>query len=68
MYGGSGKTMIPRGVPRTFVRQIDKPFLNFVKSNQNQIVFTIFQYICNQTEFCLAPNQSERCNYNSNLV
>ena len=36
--------------------------------NQNQIVFTIFEYIWSQTKFCLIKNQSDKCNYNQNLV
>ena len=42
----------------------EKYFLNFVKSDPNQIVFTIFRLIYNQMLFHSAPNQSEKCKYN----
>ena len=32
--------------------------INLIKSTWNQIVFTIFQLIWNQTDVCLVPNQS----------
>ena len=46
----------------------EKYFLNRVKSNQNQIVFTIFPLIWNQTELYLVPNQSENVNYNLIMI
>ena len=33
-----------------------KYFRNLVKSNRNQIVFTLFRFIWNQTDVCLALN------------
>ena len=42
----------------------EKSFLNLVKSNRNQIVFTIFRLISSQTDVRLVPNQSENGNYN----
>ena len=36
-----------------------KSFRNLIKSNRNQIIFTIFGLIWNQTEVRLVPNQSE---------
>ena len=41
---------------------------NLIISNWNQIVFTIFRLIWNQTNVRLTPNQSENCNYNLNSV
>ena len=40
----------------------DKSFRNLIKSNRNQIVITIFQWIWNQTNLCLVPNPSEMVN------
>ena len=37
---------------------------NLVKSNRNQIVFTFFRQIWNQTDVRLVPNQSENGKYN----
>ena len=37
----------------------DKYFLNFIKSNRNQIIFTIFRLIGNQTDVRFVQNQSE---------
>ena len=34
----------------------------------NQILITLLKLIQHQTEFCLSLNQSEKCNYNPNLV
>ena len=42
----------------------EKYFPNIVKSNRNQIIFTIFWSILNQTEFHLFLNQSENSKYN----
>ena len=39
-------------------------FQNFIESNRNQIVFTIFRQIWNQTDVRLAANQSENGKYN----
>ena len=39
-------------------------FRNLIKSTWNQIVFTIFRLIRNQTEVRLVPNQSENGKYN----
>ena len=37
----------------------EKSFRNRIESNRNQIVFTIFRLIWNQTDVRLVPNQSE---------
>ena len=42
----------------------EKSFWNCIKSNPNQIVFTIFPLIRNQTELFFVPNQSEKGIYN----
>ena len=42
----------------------DKSFRNLIKSNRNQIVFTIFWLIRNRTDVRLVPNQSEKSKYN----
>ena len=42
---------------------MEKYFWNLIKSNLNQIVFTIFRLIWNQTNVCLVPNQSENGKY-----
>ena len=39
-------------------------FQNLIKSNRNQIVFSIFRLIWNQTAICLVLNQSENGKYN----
>ena len=39
-------------------------FPNLIKSNRNQIVFTIFRLIWNQTNVCLDPNLWENGEYN----
>ena len=39
-------------------------FPNLVKSNRNQIVFTTFRLIWNQTDVRLVPNQSKKGKYN----
>ena len=36
----------------------------YFNSNRNQIVFTIYRLIWNQTDVCLIPNQSENSKYN----
>ena len=41
-----------------------KSFRNLIKSNRNQILYTIFQLIWNQTDVRLVPNQSENGKYN----
>ena len=41
-----------------------KYFRNLIKSTQNQIVFTIFRLIWNQTDVRLVPNQLENGKYN----
>ena len=47
----------------------EKSLLNLAETNQIWIVITVFQLICvHQTEFDLVPNQSEKCNYNHDLV
>ena len=46
----------------------EKTFQNLIKSNWNQIVFTIFQYIWDQTVVRFVPNQSENDIYNLNSV
>ena len=46
----------------------EKSFRNFIKSNQNQIVFTVHQLIWIQTEVHLFANQSENDRYNLILV
>ena len=46
------------------VTRTEKYFRNFIKSNQNQIVFTIFRSIWNQTDDRLVPNQSVHAKYN----
>ena len=43
-------------------------FRNRIKSHWNQIVFTIFRLIWNQTDVRLVPNQSENGKYNLILV
>ena len=56
--------------PRPFVEEHryaihrEKSFRNLIKSNQNQIVFTIFRLIWNQTEVLFDPNQSKNGKYN----
>ena len=42
----------------------ENSFRNPIESNRNQIVFTIFQLIWNQTDVCLVPNQSVHSKYN----
>ena len=43
----------------------EKSFRNLIKFNRNQIVFTIFRLIWNQTDTVrLVPNQSENSKYN----
>ena len=42
----------------------DKFFRNLIKSNRNQIVFTIFRLIYNQTDVRLVQNKSEIGKYN----
>ena len=37
----------------------EKYFLNLIKSSRNQIAFTIFRFIWNQTDVRLVPEQSE---------
>ena len=49
--------------PHSTHAQTEKYFRNLIKSNQNQIVFTIFRLIWNQTDFRLVPNQSENSKY-----
>ena len=52
---------------RTAVRETahtEKYFRNLIKSNRNQIVFTIFRLIGIQTDVRLDPNQSVHCTYN----
>ena len=34
----------------------DKSFRNLIKLNRNQIIFTMFRLIWNQTDVCLLPN------------
>ena len=50
-------------VGHTFSRT-DNYFINLNKSTRNQIVFTIFRLIWNQTDVRLFPNQSENVIYN----
>ena len=42
----------------------EKYFQNLIKSNRNEIVFTIFRMIWNQTDVLCVPNQSENVHYN----
>ena len=42
----------------------EKYFPNLITSNRNQIVFTIFRLIWNQTDVRLVPNQLENSKYN----
>ena len=49
---------------RTINVHTDKSFRNLIKSNQNQIVCTIFRLIWNQTDVRLVPNQLENGTYN----
>ena len=42
----------------------EKYFRNLVKSNWNQIVYTIFRLIWNQKDIRMVPNQSENGKYN----
>ena len=46
----------------------EKSFRNLIKSNRNQILFTIFQLSWNQKKVRLVPNQSENGKYNLILV
>ena len=46
----------------------EKSFRNLIKSNRNQIVFTIFRLIWKQIEYHLVPNQSENGKYNLTCV
>ena len=50
----------------TYIVQLhtEKSFLNLIKSTQNQIVFTIFRLICNQTDVRVVQNQSKSGKYN----
>ena len=47
----------------SFIR-IEKSFRNQIKSNWNEIVFTMHRLIWNQTDVCLVPNQLENGQYN----
>ena len=42
----------------------EESFRNLIKSNRNQIAFTIFRLIWNQTDIRLDPNKSENGKYN----
>ena len=42
----------------------EKYFQNLIKATRNQIVFTTFRLIWNQTDVRLVPNQSENGKYN----
>ena len=53
---------------RTFFTFLWKIFSDSCQISRNQIVFTMLGMICNRTEFCLVPNQSENDNYNLILV
>ena len=44
--------------------QTEKSFRKLIKSNRNQIVFTLYLLIWNQTDVRLDPNQSENGKYN----
>ena len=48
----------------------EKYFRNLIKSNRNQIVFTIYRLIWNSKRKrpCAAPNQSENVKYNLILI
>ena len=46
----------------------EKSFLNLVKSNQICIVITLFRLVWDQADLHLVSIQSEKCNYNPNLV
>ena len=45
-----------------------KSFRSLIKSNRNQIVFTISRLIWNQTNFRLVRNKFEKHKYNQNLI
>ena len=45
-------------------RYTEKSFRNLINSNWNQIVYTIFRLIWNQTDFRLVTNQSKNGKYN----
>ena len=58
-----GASIMPRGLSLSRTRprmHTEKSFRNLVKSNRNQIVFTIFRLIWNQ----MVPNQSENGKWN----
>ena len=57
-------TSIPYGHGHIKDMHIEKSTSDSCWINRNQIVFTIFQLIWNQTKFRLVPNQSENGNYN----
>ena len=46
----------------------EKYFRNLIKSNRDQIAYTIFRLIWNQTDVRLVPNRSENGKYNLILV
>ena len=53
------------GASQSIVRlHAERSFRNLIKSNRNQIVFTTFRLIWNQTDVCLVPNPSENSKYN----
>ena len=56
-------TLFSRGLARLEKLHAEKCFLNLVKSNRNQMVFTILRLILNQTDFRFVPSQSENGKY-----
>ena len=60
--------MIKRLMEDGFMSHTEKYFRNLIKSNRNQIVFTMHPLIWNQTDVCLVPDQSENDKYNLILV
>ena len=46
---------------RQILPQTETFFGNLTESNRNQIVFTIFRWIWNQTDVRLVPKPSENC-------
>ena len=53
------KCRVVRNFGTSFCVRTEMHFRNLISSNRNQIVFTIFRLIWNQTDVRLDPNQSE---------
>ena len=49
------------------VLHTEKSFRNLIKLNRNQILFTIFRLIPNQSDVRLVRNQPGNCQYNLTL-